>query len=197
MSYNTQPEEEKGTGNISSVLKSSVAQKYIQSKSFSIIKGDLIYASQNAKELEWAQEVGLAINPYNIDENGVLLSSETNLMLMDQTTGTLVIPEMVTEIGAGAFSDVKGLKRIVIPGNVKTIQRNAFANNLEIEEVVMMDGVEVIGAEAFRNCYNLKKVTMPDTIGQIDMRALRGTAIESFTAPGNLRNISIEMLYRV
>ena len=47
LTYNTQPEEEKGTGNISSVLKSATAQKYIQTKNFSIIKGDLIYCKSN------------------------------------------------------------------------------------------------------------------------------------------------------
>ena len=190
LEYNTQPDEEKGTGNISTVLKSSTAQKYIQSKSFSIIKGDLIYASQNAKELEWAQEVGLAINPYNIDENGVLLSSDTNLMLVDEATGTLVIPEMVTAIGEGAFANVKGLKKIVIPGNVKRISDKAFANNTTIEEVVMMSGVEVISFQAFLNCSSLKKLTMPDSIRSIADQAFRECgSLESFIVPDKVNRI--------
>ena len=190
LTYNTQPEEEKGTGNISSVLKSSTAQKYIQTKSFSIIKGDLIYASQNARELEWAQEVGFTINPYNIDENGVLLSSDTNLMLMDKTTGTLVIPEMVTAIGSGAFSNVTGLKKVVIPGNVKTIQDSAFAFNETIEEITIMDGVEVIKFQAFLNCTNLKKLTVADSITVIEAQAFRGCIkLESFVVPNKVNTI--------
>ena len=168
LTYNTQPDEEKGTGNISSILKSGTAQKYIQNKNFSIIKGDLIYASQNAKELEWAQEVGLAINPYNIDENGVLLSSETNLMLVDKATGTLVIPDMVTAIGGGTFGNVKGVKKIIIPPTVTEIQANAFYRNTSLEEVVIQTkdglGVRSIGRAAFCGCQLLKDINIPDTV---------------------------------
>ena len=182
LTYNTQPDEEKGTGNISSVLKSSTAQKYIQNKNFSIIKGDLIYASQNAKELEWAQEVGLAVNPYNIDENGVLLSSDTNLMLLDKTTGTLVIPEMVTSIGEGTFGLVEGVRRVIIPPTVREIRKNAFTKCASLEEVVFETktengveiGTEVISDTAFMDCTNLKSIVLPNTVKKLGNSIFRG-----------------------
>ena len=203
LTYNTQPDEEKGTGNISTVLKSSTAQKYIQSKSFSIIKGDLIYASQNAKELEWAREVGLAINPYNIDENGVLLSSDTNLMLIDETTGTLVIPEMVTAIGEGTFGVVKELRRVVIPPTVKEIKQNAFADCTNIEEVVFQtkteNGVEIgtekIGANAFRWCTSLRTIRIPDTVTEIGSGAwCYNTSLSDVVLPKNIKVINSSTL---
>ena len=199
LTYNTQPDEEKGTGNISTVLKSNTAQKYIQSKSFSIIKGDLIYASKNAKELEWAQEVGLAINPYNIDENGVLLSSETNLMLMDEVTGTLVIPDMVTAIGEGAFANIRGLKRIIIPPTVKEIGSDAFRGNTEIQEVIIQtnekgEGLQRISGHAFYGCRAIRTFSIPDTVTDIGAYAFFGcTGLQNIKLSKNA-NLSNAML---
>ena len=110
-------------------------EKYVEC--FEIIKGELIYNSQNEKELKWALEIGLKINPYLIVD-GVLLSSDTNLMLMDENTGTIVVPESVTSIGEGTFANVNGMKRIIIPSTVKEIRQNAFYANATLEEVIIL-----------------------------------------------------------
>ena len=113
--YNSVQEE----GNIYTVLKNS-SKKYVDN--FEVIKGELIFSSQNKQELDWAQEIGIKVSPYLIVD-GELMSSEQNLYLMDEATGTITIPETVTKIGAGAFRNVTGLRSIVIPGTVKEIGR--------------------------------------------------------------------------
>ena len=104
-------------------------------------------------------------NPYNI-ENGELKSDSGNLLLVDEN-GTLRLPDSVTKISSGAFSNVEGLRTIIIPGTVKEIGINAFANNQTLENVIMEDGVETIGGWAFQECKNLAEVELPDTITTI------------------------------
>ena len=110
--YNTQPAGE--TGNIKTVIP-SIKDEYIDK--VEIIKGSLLINTQDKNEIEIAKSLGIAANPYDI-VNGELLSSNGNLLLMDET-GTLTIPDSVTKIGEGAFANLEGLKTIVIPGTVK------------------------------------------------------------------------------
>ena len=149
LTYNTQPEGE--TGNIKTVIP-NIKDEYIHK--VEIIKGSLLINTQDKNEIEIAKSLGIAANPYDI-VNGELLSSNGNLLLMDET-GTLTIPDSVTKIGEGAFANLEGLKTIIIPGTVKEIGTNAFAYNSTLETVIMQEGVEVIGNKAFSNCTKLK-----------------------------------------
>ncbi len=159
MIYNSVQEE----GNIYTVLKNS-NKKYVDN--FEVIKGELFYFSQNEKEKKWAQEIGIKVSPYIIID-GELMSSNTNLDLMDKATGTIIIPQNVTKIGDGAFRDLTGLRSIVIPGTVKEIGEYAFSGNPTLENVVIEEGVEKIGASAFRDCANLKKIRFPKSVTEI------------------------------
>ncbi len=121
------------------------------------------------------------------------MSADTNLYLMDEETGTIVIPENVTKIGEGAFANVSGLKKIVIPGTVKEIARNAFSNNKDIEKVEINNGVERIGDRAFYSCENLQAITLPDSIIDIGIECFRYCyKLDNVKLPKNLT--TIEML---
>lgn len=165
--YNTQKEEEKG--NIITVLPTLEKNTNLN---IEIIKGKIILSTQDKNEMKWAQEFGIEVNPYKV-ENGVLLSANENLLLVDNE-GNITIPQNVTEIGSGAFANVKGIKKIIIPGSVKKIGYEAFALNSEVEEVIIEEGVETISARAFRDCANLKKVTMGNSITSIGGMAFYG-----------------------
>ena len=160
LTYNTQPEGE--TGNIKTVIP-SIKDEYIDK--VEIIKGSLLINTQDKNEIEIAKSLGIAANPYDI-VNGELLSSNGNLLLMDET-GTLVIPDSVTKIGEGAFANLDGLKTIIIPGTVKEISTNAFAYNSTLETVIMQEGVEKIDGWAFANCTSLKNVSMPNSLKEV------------------------------
>ena len=161
LNYNTQPESEEG--NIKTIIN-SISDEYLEK--LEVIKGELLINTKDKNEIEIAQSLGIEVNPYDITEEGELLSSYGNLLLMSED-GTLTIPERVTKIGEGAFSNLEGLKTIIIPGTCKEIAKNAFANNPTLEHVIIEDGVEKIGAQAFRNCTNLTTVEMPDSITEV------------------------------
>ena len=183
LKYNTQPEGE--TGNIKTVIP-SIKDEYIDK--VEIIKGSLLINTQDKNEIEIAQSLGIAANPYDI-VNGELLSSNGNLLLMDET-GTLTIPDSVTKIGEGAFANLGGLKTIIIPGTVKEIGANAFSFNQTLETVVMQEGVEVIGNKAFSNCGNLKNVAFPDSLVKIgEMGFYQCAAITKIELPDKLEEV--------
>ena len=176
LQYNTKKEE---GGNIKTVIP-GISNEYLEK--LEIIKGELLINTKNKREIEIAQSMGIEVNPYDITEEGELLSSNGNLLLMDRN-GTITIPERVTKIGEGAFANVEGLKTIIIPGTVKEISKNAFAYNTTLETVIMKKGVQKIKAGAFQGCTQLKTVEMPDSVELIEGQAFYGCA--------NLTNIEL------
>ena len=179
--YNTQ--EQGASGSIYDVITS------LRDSSFAgkmeIIKGKLLINSQNMTEIRVAQQLGIEVNPYKI-ENGVLLSSNTNLALMD-SSGTLTIPEGIIAIGEGAFANLSGLKTIIIPGTVKEIRKNAFSNNTELEKVILQEGVEKIGQGAFSFCSKITSIELPESLTIIETEAfLNCENLDNIKLPQNI-----------
>ena len=159
-----------------------------------VIGGELLLNSTDMTEIEVAQSLGIRVNPYLIVD-GVLLSANTNLALMDES-GVLTLPETVTAIGEGAFADLSGLKTIIIPGTVKEIRQNAFRNNADLENVILQEGVEVIGDRAFQECGNLKNVVLPESLIEIGASAFfRCSSINNIIIPSKIEIINAHTFY--
>ena len=210
--YNTKTEE---SGNIKTVIK-DLEDKDLNK--FTIIKGELYIISTNNTEIKAAQNTGIKVMPYEITEEGELISSNINLALQGND-GTLIIPDIVTSIGEGAFSGVEGLKTITIPGTVKNIKQNAFSYNTTLEKVIIEDGVEKIGNSAFEGCTNLKEITMYDSVITLGNNCFKNCKnlkqislskkikklednifwgcnnLENLSLPNNLENIGIGAFY--
>lgn len=184
LSYNTQKAGE--TGNIKTVI-TSISDEYMEK--LEIIKGELLINTKSKDEIKIAQSLGIEVNPYDITEEGELLSSNGNLLLMDEN-GTLTIPDSVTKIGEGAFANLNGLKTIIIPGSVKVIGTDAFSYNTTLETVIMQEGVEKIYNWAFAGCSNLKNVTMPNSLNFIgDMAFYYCVNLEEIVIPNKIKEI--------
>ena len=172
LTYNTKNQQEEG--NIKTIITTMTE---VDMEKFEIIKGKLLIKTKDVKEIKVAQSLGIEVNPYDITEDGELQSSDGNLLLVDET-GTLKIPDTVTKIGEGAFSNTSldgiPLKKIIIPKSVKEIGTNAFAYNSTLEEVEIEDGVEIVGAGAFKDCISLKKITFPDSVTKIGEYCMNG-----------------------
>ena len=186
LKYNTQPEGE--TGNIKTVIP-NIKDEYIDK--VEIIKGSLLINTQDKNEIEIAKSLGIAANPYDI-VNGELLSSNGNLLLMDET-GTLTIPDSVTKIGKGAFANLEGLKTIIIPGTVKEIGANAFRNNKNLEKVIIQEGVETIGEGAFLSCKGLKEIKLPESLKKMEAKVFYNCVkLKEIEVPSKIEEIKYE-----
>ena len=189
LDYNTKPAEE--TGNIYNVIP-SLEGSHFDGK-LEVIKGELLLNSQDKTEIEVAQSVGVAVNPYEITDEGELISSNGNLLLMDEETGTLRLPESVTSIGEGAFANLDGLKKIIIPGTVKTIKTSAFSYNQSLEEVILENGVETIEINAFLGCGNLQKIEMPESVKSIGANCFKDCIkLDNVVLPSNLTTLQVQ-----
>ena len=184
LNYNTKSDAE--TGNIKTVIP-DISDTYFEK--LEVIKGELLINTQDKNEIRVAQRLGIEVNPYDI-RDGVLWSSNGNLLLMDENTGSLTIPDSVTAIGEGAFRGLDGLRTIIIPGTVKKIGDYAFSGNSTLENVIMEDGVETIGNYAFQDCISLKNIEIPNTVTSIGSTCFGDcTALESITIPGSIKDI--------
>ena len=200
LNYNTKPTEE--TGNIKTIIK-DISDVYFEK--LEVIKGELLINTKDKNEIRVAQNLGIEVNPYDIVD-GVLLSSNGNLLLMDENTGSLTIPDSVTAIGEGAFANVEGLKTIIIPSTVKRIERNAFRNNTTLETVIMqervnedgtIEGVEYIGKCAFQDCSNLTTVQMANSVKEVGGQVFyQDTNLKRINISSNLTIINSYMFYR-
>ena len=192
LKYDGKPEDE--DGNIKTVI-TDLDDKYLSK--FIIINGKLyIMATGETSDIEIkaAQNTGIEVMPYEITEEGELLSSNKNLGLQG-SNGTITIPEIVTSIGDGAFRDVEGLKTIIIPGTVKKIGDYAFSGNPTLENVIMEEGVETIGAFAFQDCTSLKEIHIADSVSSIGNTCFGGcTSLETINFPTSLKEIPPRML---
>jgi len=182
--YNTKKQDEEGNiKDIITTINNDDMEK------FEIIKGNLLINTKDLNEIKVAQSLGIQVNPYDITEEGELLSSDGNLLLVDET-GTLKIPDTVTKIGEGAFAEVEGLKTIIIPGSVKEIGTRAFAYNPTLETVIMEEGVEIIGQSAFSGCVKLKNISMPESLIKIESSCFSNTvSLEKIKIPSKVNEI--------
>ena len=117
-----------------------------------------------------------------------MLSSNVNLALQG-SDGTLVVPDIVTSIGYGAFSGVEGLKKIILPPSVTEIGAYAFSNNKTLEEVEIQGDLIRIGDYAFDGANNLTKINLPDSISYVGEFCFRTTSLSNVTIPKNLEII--------
>ncbi len=123
------------------------------------------------------------------------MSSDRNLDLMDEATGSIVIPQNVTKIGAGAFRDVPGLRSIVIPGTVKEIGEHAFSGNPTLENVIIEEGVEKIGDFAFQSCLALKTIKIADSVSEIGSTCFQSCKfLVEINFPKSLKIVPYRML---
>ncbi len=123
-----------------------------------------------------------------------------------QTIEEVIIPEGVKSIGAYAFADMQGLKRVVLPStleridqgafynctnltviegleNVKFINQNAFANS-GLAGDIRLDSVVAIADNSFRNCTSIKSVTLSTNTQSVGAWAFAGaTSLQSVTIP--------------
>lgn len=102
----------------------------------------------------------------------------------------LVIPNGVTTINGGVFSQFKGLKSVSIPSSVTSIGNGSFQYCSNLESVSIPNSVTSIGKQAFINCSALKSVNMPNSVTSIGDEAFSGcSGLTSLAMPNSITSI--------
>lgn len=98
------------------------------------------------------------------------------------------IPDNVTNLGEGAFSDCGNLESVSFGVGLKTIGERAFDGCYSLSDVTLPGGLSSIGAWAFYGCFMIRTITIPNTVKAIGTTAFGGCSIENATVPAFVCN---------
>ncbi len=102
----------------------------------------------------------------------------------------ITIPKGVTSIGGAAFDRCTGLTNVTIPETVTSIGSFAFRYCTGLTDITIPNGVTVISEDAFAGCTGLKNVTIPESVTTIQSGAFSNcTSLTSITIPGSVASI--------
>jgi len=82
--------------------------------------------------------------------------------------GNVVIPYLITSIGADAFNDCNMMTGITIPNSVTSISKRAFKYCKSLENIIIPDSVKTIANQAFSTCWSLKNITISNSVTKIE-----------------------------
>lgn len=85
----------------------------------------------------------------------------------------ITLPSKLTYLGEEAFKSNSHLKRVTIPAGVTAILDDTFYKCTSLETVVLPNTVLGIGYDAFYGCISLKTVYIPQSVGMINSSAFR------------------------
>jgi hypothetical protein len=119
-----------------------------------------------------ANLMAIPVSPQNqffSSVNGVLFNKNQTILVQfpSGASGAYTIPDGVTSIVAGAFSDCAGLTSVAIPSTVTGIGSNTFFDCANLSSVTIPYGVTSVGDSAFYQCYSLASVTVPASVTNI------------------------------
>lgn len=86
----------------------------------------------------------------------------------------VVVPEGVSAIGEGAFSN-NNLECVIIPEGVTSIGISAFSGCENLSSIIIPEGVTDIGSFAFRGCVHLANIIIPRSVTEIGIGTFMDT----------------------
>lgn len=142
----------------------------------------------------------VTINSYSLTAEELVIPSEIKGMPVKAISPkafagrkditSVVIPDSVTVLGAGAFKDCTRLESVTLSKNVSEIHEETFQNCRNLRSIDLSEGLSVIGNEAFRYCWNLEDMELPSTVTMIGYYAFECAAITELTVPASLKDIA-------
>ena len=102
-------------------------------------------------------------------EDGVLFNkNKSNLICCPGgKAGEYTIPDFVTSMSSGAFSNCRSITKVVIPNTITSIPYGAFIQCYALTDVVIPNSVTSIEDRAFAYCSSLANITIPSSVTNI------------------------------
>ena len=84
---------------------------------------------------------------------------------------SITIPNSVTTIGKGDFSECSSLASVIIPNSVTIIEADVFSDCSSLASITIPNSVTSIGESAFESCHSLSSITIPNSVTSIGQYA--------------------------
>ena len=133
-----------------------------------------------------------------VDSGNTVFDSRNNCNAIIKTTTNellrgcknTIIPNSVTSIGGGAFSNCVDLTTIEIPNSITSIGTNAFYNCSGLTSIVIPNSVTSIELEAFSFCSGLTSIEIPNSVTFIGQSAFWDcTSLTSIVIPSSVTSM--------
>ena len=116
-------------------------------------------------DLDWRrlQLSGTLVIPSTVTHEGTAYTVTTINDFADCNYSALDIPNTVTVLGQGCFSQCTTLTSVTLPSSVVEIQQMAFHGCIALTSATIPNSVNIIGDGAFGGDTALRSVTLPDS----------------------------------
>ena len=145
--------------------------------------GDYAFAKASYIEYEYSRNKIQVEIEDGVKEIGISAFSCTNLK-------SIIIPNSVTKIGAGAFYWCGDLESVELSNNINEIGDSTFELCEILQDINIPDTVKTIGKNAFHKCTNLKTVHLGLNVEEIYNEAfLQCSNLEKLVMDKNIKTI--------
>ena len=119
-----------------------------------------------------------------------LINGGTLLAFAPSGLSTYTVPDGVTSIAEGVFSDFSNMAEIILPDGLQSIGMQAFSSCTGLTEMIIPESVTSIGNGAFRSCSNLTSVNIPLEMTTIPTELFSScTSLPEITIPEGVTTI--------
>jgi hypothetical protein len=127
-------------------------------------------------------------------EGNCIIETASNTLVVGSNNG--VIPDYVTRIGDGAFSNCLNLSSIDIPDGVTYIGEDAFSNCARLTTLILPDSLTTIRDHSFSGS-GLVEIVIPDSVTRIpDSAFFSCMELRSITIPEGVATIGSEAFFQ-
>ena len=107
-------------------------------------------------------------------------------------SGTLELPESLTNIEEEAFNQCRFTGDLVIPSGIKVISSHCFSSCTFDGNLILNEGVTNIKEAAFAGCKFHGELALPSTVREIGLGSFRGNNFSSVALPERLQLLGAE-----